>query len=125
MKSDFRNLKVWQKGKQLRQSVYNLVKEFPAEEKYRLSDQMIRASRSITANIAEGYGRFHYKDSMRFYNQARGSAYELLDHLEVASECELIDADTFQKYNDQIQEIIALNNGFVKHLRNKVHKQIN
>ncbi|NBS53827.1 MAG: four helix bundle protein, partial [Spartobacteria bacterium] len=53
----------------------------PKEEKYRLGDQLTRASRSITANIAEGYGRFHYLDSSKFFSNARGSTYEVLDHL--------------------------------------------
>jgi four helix bundle protein len=57
MKSDFRDLDVWKRGKELRIFVFSLVKRFLDEERYRLSDQMIRASRSITANIAEGYGR--------------------------------------------------------------------
>jgi len=87
MKSDFRDLDVWKRGKELRIFVFNLVKNFPEEERYRLSDQMIRASRSITANIAEGYGRYHFQDNIRFCRQSRGSIYELLDHVEVALEC--------------------------------------
>ena len=67
-----------------------LIKKFPEEEKFRLADQMIRASRSITANIAEGYGRYHYQDNIRFCRQARGSVYELLDHVAVRSECAYI-----------------------------------
>jgi four helix bundle protein len=60
IKSDFRDLDVWKKCREIRIMIWKLSRKFPEEEKYRLSDQMIRASRSSTANIAEGYGRFHF-----------------------------------------------------------------
>jgi four helix bundle protein len=60
-----------------------LAKRLPKEEKYRLSDQIIRASRSVTANIAEGFGRFHHQENIQFCRQARGSLMELIDHLSV------------------------------------------
>lgn len=59
---DFTSLEVWQKGRELKNAIYNLVKTFPSTEKFRLEDQLIRSTRSITANIAEGYGRFTYKE---------------------------------------------------------------
>ena len=83
-KSTFESLKVWEEARALRREISQLVKEFPDKEKYRLSDQMIRASRSITANIAEGHGRYHYQENIQFCRQARGSLFELLDHITVA-----------------------------------------
>ncbi len=56
----FEDLRVWQLARKIRNEVFELVKKFPAEEEYRLTDQMIRSSRSISDNISEGYGRFHY-----------------------------------------------------------------
>ena len=56
----FTDLEVWKKSRLLRNVITDLVKTFPAEEKYRLTDQIIRSSRSIGNNIAEGHGRFHY-----------------------------------------------------------------
>lgn len=119
MKSDFRDLDVWKKGKELRIFVFNLIKKFPEEEKYRLSDQMIRASRSITANMAEGYGRYHFQDNIRFCRQSRGSIYELLDHIEVALECGYITNDEYLKLNRDLEELLALLNGYVKYLSTK------
>jgi four helix bundle protein len=119
MKSDFRDLDVWKKGKELRIFVFNLIKKFPEEEKYRLSDQMIRASRSITANMAEGYGRYHFQDNIRFCRQSRGSIYELLDHIEVALECGYVNNDEYSKLNRDIEELLALLNGYVKYLSSK------
>ena len=119
MKSDFRDLDVWKKGKELRIFVFSLIKKFPDEERYRLSDQMIRASRSITANIAEGYGRYHFQDNIRFCRQSRGSIYELLDHIEVALECGYVNNDEYLKLNRDLEELLALLNGYVKYLSSK------
>jgi len=119
MKSDFRDLDVWKKGKELRIFVFSLVKKFPDEERYKLSDQMIRASRSITANIAEGYGRYHFQDNIRFCRQSRGSIYELLDHIEVALECGYVNNDEYLKLNRDLEELLALLNGYVKYLSSK------
>ena len=116
MKSDFRDLDVWKKGKELRIFVFSLVKRFLDEERYRLSDQMIRASRSITANIAEGYGRYHFQDNIRFCRQSRGSIYELLDHIEVALECSYINNDEYLQLNRDLEGLLALLNGYVKYL---------
>ena len=119
MKSDFRDLDVWKKGKELRIFVFSLIKKFPEEERYRLSDQIIRASRSITANIAEGYGRYHFQDNIRFCRQSRGSIYELLDHIEVALECGYVTNDEYLKLNRDLEELLALLNGYVKYLSSK------
>jgi len=119
MKSDFRDLDVWKKGKELRIFVFNLVKRFPEEEKYRLFDQMIRASQSITANMAEGYGRYHFQDNIRFCRQSRGSVYELLDHIEGALECGYVNNDEYLKLNRDLEELLALLNGYIKYLGSK------
>jgi four helix bundle protein len=76
---DFRDLEVWKQCKKIRREVWNLCKGFPKEERYRLSDQMIRSSRSATDCIAEGYGRYHYQENIQFCRQARGSLYELIN----------------------------------------------
>jgi len=66
----FEDLDVWKKSRDFRIEISDLIKKFPAEEKYRLTDQLIRASRSVTANIAEGHGRFHYLDNLKFCRNA-------------------------------------------------------
>ena len=84
---DVRELETWQRCKEIRQNIWRLVKTSPVEEKYRLSDQMIRASRSSIACIAEGYGRYQYQENIQFCRQARGSLYELIDHIDVTLGC--------------------------------------
>ena len=77
----FEDLEVWKKCRQLRVEISALLKGFQDQEKYRLIDQLKRASMSVTANIAEGHGRFHYLDNLKFCRNARGSLNEILDHL--------------------------------------------
>ncbi len=74
----FEDLECYQLALQVLQEVYRVVKRLPVEEKYNLADQMRRASVSVGLNIAEGYGRYHYLDSLRFYYIARGSLDETL-----------------------------------------------
>ena len=80
----FRNLIVWQKAMQFAKQVYSLVGNFPAVEKYALSDQIRRAVVSIASNIAEGCGRASNRDFAHFLSVARGSLYETMTQLELA-----------------------------------------
>jgi four helix bundle protein len=118
-KGDFRDLDVWQACKEIRKDVWFLCKTFPGEEKYRLSDQMIRASRSSTACIAEGYGRFHYQETIQFCRQARGSLYELIDHLHTGAECGYIGAEKAEELIHRIKNAIRMLNGYVKYLKQR------
>jgi four helix bundle protein len=80
---------------------------------------MIRASRSSTANIAEGYGRFHFQENIQFCRQARGSLYELIDHVLVAEECEYIDNALAEGLIDEIKTSIIVLNGYIKYLKTR------
>jgi len=117
MKS-FEELVVWQEGREYRKKISKLVKGFPAEEKYKLTDQLLRSSRSVTANIAEGYGRYHYKENAQFCRQARGSLKETLDHLICAFDEEYISKETLQEYRDVFENVLKLLNGYINYLNN-------
>jgi four helix bundle protein len=93
-----------------------LVSTLPKEERYRLADQILRASRSVTANLAEGYGRFHYAENVQFARQARGSLYEILDHLSVACDEEFVSSETFDLKREEVLRAIAVVNGFIRYL---------
>jgi four helix bundle protein len=82
----FEDLDVWQKGKVLTLKIYEIASHFPKDEVFGISSQVKRAALSVPANIAEGFGRFHYLDKAKFYLNARGSLYELKSHLLVAKE---------------------------------------
>ncbi len=74
----FEDLECYQLALRVLQEVYRIVKRLPPEERYNLADQMRRAAVSVVLNIAEGYGRYHYLDSLRFYYIARGSLDKVL-----------------------------------------------
>ena len=78
---DFMDLEVWKAARDLRHEMYKLAKALPEFEKFGLASQIRRAASSVTANIAEGFGRFGYQENAQFCRQARGSLYELRDHL--------------------------------------------
>ncbi len=77
----FEDLECWKACVEVRKYVSVLINKFPASEKYDLIDNMKRASRSATRNIAEGYGRFHFKENIQFCRHSRGSLYEIIDDL--------------------------------------------
>jgi len=77
----FQDLEVWQVGREVRVRLYIVANRLPDSERYNLAAQIRRAAVSLTANVAEGYGRFHFKENIQYCRIARGSAYELIDHL--------------------------------------------
>lgn len=119
MPQDFRRLRIWQTGRTLRNELYHFCQSLPKSEQLRLSDQVIRASRSVTANIAEGYGRYHYKETIQFLRHARGSLYELIDHLDTAQACRHIQKTQFDAFECQILNLIRSINAYVKYLKTR------
>ncbi|PIR76817.1 MAG: four helix bundle protein [Candidatus Magasanikbacteria bacterium CG10_big_fil_rev_8_21_14_0_10_42_10] len=77
----FTDLDIWKIGHQLRKDVYKITELLPEHEKYNLIGQARRSSCSISANIAEGHGRFHFQENIQYCRQARGSLEETVDHL--------------------------------------------
>lgn len=98
----FEDMDVWKACRGLRTKVSNLSRTFPKEETYRLTDQLVRAARSVTANLAEGYGRCHYAENIQFARQARGSLYEVLDHLTTARDEGFIADDIFKESREEV-----------------------
>jgi four helix bundle protein len=86
----FENLEVWQIGRDLVTKVYMPTVSPPHSETFGLIAQIKRAALSVPANIAEGFGRYHYMDKARFYLNARGSLYELKSHLLVAQDLDYL-----------------------------------
>lgn len=75
-------------------AIYRITQDFPKEETYGVTSQLCRAASSITANIAEGFARYHFKDKIRFYYQSRGSAAEVQNFLILAKDLGYIDVET-------------------------------
>lgn len=112
----FESLNVWQQAREIRNEIFQLYKSFPKEETYKLTNQMVRSSRSIGNNIAEGYGRYHYQENIQFCRQSRGFAYELIDHLITAQDCGYIDEIRHKSLREKIIGSIKLTNGYIAYL---------
>jgi four helix bundle protein len=112
----FEELDCWKKATTLRRTLAELVKGFPRDEKYRLADQIIRAARSTTSNIAEGYGRFHHQENIQYCRQARGSLYELIEHLIVATDEGYISQEKLTSLKNEIESCLAILNGYINYL---------
>ena len=112
----FEELDCWKESASLRRMIRQMVKGFPNEEKYRLTDQLIRCSRSVTNNIAEGFGRFHYQENIQFCRQGRGSLYEVLDHILIALEENYITEEQLVITRKQIEKCTNILNGYINYL---------
>ena len=117
MASGFESLEVWKECRILRKQISVLVKTFPTEEKYRLVDQLIRASRSSTANIAEGHGRYNYQDNTKFCRNSRGSVSEVLDHCICALDEGYITEEQLSEFRLQVEKCLRLINGYIAYLQ--------
>lgn len=120
----FKDLECWKACRDVRKWFSNLIKELPKEEQFDLISQMKRASRSTTANIAGGYGRFHYQENIQFCRTSRGSLYELIDHLSVAVEEQYIMQEVSDEGEELIRKGIAIVNGYIKYLQKQKVKQV-
>lgn len=113
----FENLEVWKKGREIRRFVSKLVKKFPKEELYSLTAQIRNSSRSITANIAEGYGRFHYQENIQFCRFSRGSMEETKDHMYTALDEAYITEADFKEFMGLYEHSLKLLNGYIAYIK--------
>lgn len=106
----FEDLDVWELARNLRKEVYEVTKTYPKEETYRLADQLRRAAISSTANIAEGFGRFHFQENIQFCRQSRGSLYEVIDHLITSNDEGYLSNEKFEILRTQAYRTIKVLN---------------
>jgi four helix bundle protein len=117
---NFTELDIWKNSRALKNELFDVVKTFPPCEKFRLADQIIRSARSINSNIAEGHGRFTYKDQIHFCIQARGSLSETSNHLFDALDCNYISKNKFEDFSEKIEIIRRLLSGYISFMRSKI-----
>ena len=117
MKS-YRDLIVWQKSMRMVTLTYSLLKYFPSEEKFGLTNQIKKSSISIPSNIAEGYGRNYTKDYCRFLQIARGSLFELQTQIQIAVNLGYIKEDSLTEVLEISVEIEKMLNALIKKLTN-------
>ena len=115
----FEDLEVYKKARDFRKRMYAVAGGLPDSEKYELGRQIRRASVSLTNNIAEGHGRYHYLDEIKFELQARGSLTELVDDLNVCEDEHYLSATDIADLKKQASEVQRLINGYIRFLRNR------
>jgi four helix bundle protein len=116
---DFKSLKVWQKANALEQDIEELVKGFPSYEQYRLVDQLVRAVRSISANLAEGNTQLFIKKEKVHANIALGSTGEIRSHLITALQSNYISQEQYDNLDRKVVEIIKMLYGYINRLKSQ------
>ncbi len=105
----FRELEVWKKAMDLAMEIFELTKKFPTEEKYALTDQIRRSSRSVPANIAEAWRKRRYPAAfVSKLNDAEGESAETQTHLEIAKRCGYVDSESASRLDNSYEEIMAM-----------------
>jgi len=113
----FQDLDVDKAAREFRRNIYKLVKQLPESEKYNLNVQMRRAALSLTNNIAEGHGRFHYLDNIRFVLISRGSLAELFDDLNTCEDEGYLPSAQIVALNADATNLLRQINGYIRYLR--------
>ena len=114
MNYSFENLEVWQKSRELVKDIYQLTATFPPEEKFGLTNQLRRASISVSTNIAEGSTRWSKKDQARFYEIAFGSLIEILNQLILSDDLKFLKESQLTTLRAKIDSIGRMLNALYK-----------
>lgn len=111
-------LEVFKAAQKLVQFVYHeVLNKLPAEEKFGLSSQIRRAAASIPANIAEGYGRYYYQETIRFCYLARGSLMELSSHIDLVYSQAYLPDEVRSQIDDMMDQLLKLIHGYINYLK--------
>jgi four helix bundle protein len=115
----FEDLEVYEVAREFRKTMYGVAKRLPEEERFALASQIRRAAVSLT-NIAEGHGRFHFLEQIKFILQARGSLEELLDDLNVCEDELYLPLTEIAKLKEEAWRVHKLLNGYIRFLRGRL-----
>ena len=116
----FEDLDAYKVAREFRKAMYELARKLPESEKFGLVSQVRRAAVSLTNNIAEGHGRFHYLDQIKFMLQARGSLEELLDDLNVCQDESYLPTAEIALLKEQGWRVHKILNGYIRFLRARI-----
>ena len=121
---DYTTLDAWKKARVLKIFFYNeVIPTLPVDERFNLGTQICRASVSVTANISEGYGRYNHQECIHFYRMARGSIYELKDHLTTCLDFNFVDQSIFDRGIALIEDTKRTLNGYIQYVKRQQKKK--
>ena len=115
----FEDLVVYKAARELRKKMYAITRQLSEFEKFELASQARRAALSLTNNIDEGHGRYHFADQVRFFLAARGSLQELVDDLNVCDDEKYLETDKIAKLKNEAWRVLGLINGYLRYLRDR------
>jgi four helix bundle protein len=113
----FYDLTVYKTCREFRKKISVIIKLLPASEKFELISQIKRSSRSITANISEGFGRFHHQENIQFCRIARGSLTETMEHIITGYDENYINEQTLKDVNEDYKKCLKELNTYIKYLK--------
>ena len=119
----YKDLECYIKARELRIFISDLVKKFPSHEKFILTTQIVDCSRSVSRNIAEGYGRYTFTDTRHFFIISRGSTTETMEQLATAFDEKYITEEELRAGEDKCEQVFKLINGYIAYL-DKSKKQV-
>ncbi|HEY1791270.1 MAG TPA: four helix bundle protein [Verrucomicrobiae bacterium] len=117
----FEDLDAYKAAREFRKEMYGVTRQLPSFEKFELGSQIRRAAVSLTNNIAEGHGRYHYLEQTKFCLNARGSLEELLDDLNVCEDESYVPANQIERLKQQGRRVQQVLNGYMRWLRARKH----
>jgi len=121
----FEDLEVYKLARQLSRKVGQLIKRLPKEEEFNLKGQMRRAKLSLTNNIAEGFGRFHYQENIQFCRHSRGSLCELIDDFNECFENEYMDEPYRDELKGDTYHLLKVLNAYIASIKRQKEKSLN
>jgi four helix bundle protein len=121
--STFEDLDVYQVARNFRKTMYGLARRLPDIEKFGLASQIRRAALSLTNNIAEGHGRYHYLDQIRFTLQSRGSLEELIDDLNACDDEQYLPEKEIASLKQEGWRVRQLIDGYIRYLRQQKNSE--
>src|SRR6266478_2694783 len=114
----FEDLEVYKAAREFRKKMYGVARRLPDFEKFGLASQIRRAAVSLTNNMAEGHGRYHFADQVRFFLGSRGSQ-ELVDDINVCNDEKYLEGDEITELKREAWRVLGLINGYLRYLRDR------
>ena len=111
---DIEELKVYKLSMNIAEEIWNLVLKQDYFAKDTIGKQLVKSSDSIAANLSEGFGRYHFKESKNFYYYSRGSLFETKTWLTKSYNRKLIEKEIYEKLMQEIKNISVKLNNYIK-----------
>ncbi len=118
----FEDLELYKLAREFSNEINQLIKKLPKEEEYNLKGQMRRAKLSMTNNIAEGFGRFHFQENIQFCRESRGSICELIDDFNECHDNGYIDQPYRDGLKNEAYHLIKVLNGYISSIKRQKSK---